>query len=277
MAPIPAQTRQWILTNRPDDLPTIEGPEPTFSLQTRPLPTSLSPSQVLVKPLFLSNDPAMRAWIKKGDPERLYTEPVPVGAPMRAGGIAEIIAVGSGVGQEKPELKQGDHVRALTGWSEYVVMETRTCTPLALPLPKDLPETAFLGALGITGLTAYVGLMDVVNVTKEDAVVVSGAAGATGSMVVQVAKKLVGCKKVVGMASSADKCRWVESIGADVCLNYKDMDFVEKLKGATDGFVEVYFDNVGGEILDLMVSRSHMHSGPVKEKALNVPCQSSPA
>ncbi len=84
---------------------------------------------------------------------------------------------------------------------------------------------------------------------------VSGAAGATGSMVVQIAKKMLGCKKVVGMAGSDDKCKWVQSLGADVCLNYKKSSFKEDLIEATEGYVEVYFDNVGGEILDLMLTR----------------------
>ena len=88
-----------------------------------------------------------------------------------------------------------------------------------------------------------------------DTVVVSGAAGATGSMVVQIAKHLLGCKKVIGIAGSDDKCKWVESLGADVCLNYKKSSFKEDLIKATDGYVEVYFDNVGGEILDLMLTR----------------------
>ena len=83
----------------------------------------------------------------------------------------------------------------------------------------------------------------------------SGAAGATGSMAVQLAKKMLGCKRVVAMAGTDEKCKWVESLGADVCLNYKSQDFREKLGRATEGFVEIYFDNVGGEILDLMLTK----------------------
>lgn len=84
---------------------------------------------------------------------------------------------------------------------------------------------------------------------------VSGAAGATGSMVVQIAKHIVGCSKVIGLAGSNEKCRWVESLGADVCINYKDADWKEQLKKATSGFVDMYFDNVGGEQLDFMLGR----------------------
>ena len=113
----------------------------------------------------------------------------------------------------------------------------------------------YLGALGLTGLTAYYGTKIIARAGKEDTVVVSGAAGATGSMVVQIAKKMLGCKKVVGIAGSDDKCKWVESLGADLCLNYKKSSFKQDLIKATHGYVEVYFDNVGGDILDLMLTR----------------------
>lgn len=107
----------------------------------------------------------------------------------------------------------------------------------------------------MTGLTAYYGTKIIARAGKEDTVVVSGAAGATGSMVVQIAKKLLGCKRVVGIAGNDDKCKWVENLGADLCLNYKMGNFKQDLIRATDGYVDVYFDNVGGEILDLMLTR----------------------
>jgi hypothetical protein len=144
----------------------------------------------------------------------------------------------------------------LTNWREYAVIDTTLGAPYVTrvdPIP-GIKETHFLGALGLTGVTAYHGL-EHINVTKDDTVVVSGAAGATGSMVVQIAKKIIGCKRVVGIAGTADKCRWVESLGADVCINYRDADFKEQLIKQTEGYVEVYFDNVGTEILDLMLTR----------------------
>ncbi len=111
-------------------------------------------------------------------------------------------------------------------------------------------------------MTAYFGLTEVVNIKKEDIVVISGAAGATGSMCVQIAKKLVGCKRVIGIAGSDSKCKWVEKLGADVCLNYKSSSFAEDFRKETTGpenFVDVYFDNVGGEILDLILTRMARH------------------
>jgi len=118
-----------------------------------------------------------------------------------------------------------------------------------------LSISQYLGAFGSTGLTAYYGLVVVGEAKAGQRVVVSGAAGATGSMVVQIAKKIVGCSEVIGIAGSDEKCRWVESLGADKCLNYKKPGFYEELKKATDGFVDQFFDNVGGEILDFMLAR----------------------
>jgi NADPH-dependent curcumin reductase CurA len=117
----------------------------------------------------------------------------------------------------------------------------------------------------MTGLTAYYGIKEVGETKAGDVVVVSGAAGATGSMAVQIAKKLVGAKRVVGIAGSDEKCRWVESLGADKCVNYKKDDFKEalieaaKVEGQGKGYVDVFFDNVGGEILDFMLTRMALH------------------
>lgn len=165
---------------------------------------------------------------------------------MSAFGVGQVIE------SKSSKFSKGNLVLGSINWSEYSVLPAA-----ALSLVEkvgDLSETHFLGALGLTGVTAYYGLQ-VVRTGAEDAVVVSGAAGATGSMVVQIAKKILGCKKVIGIAGTDEKCRWVESLGADVCINYKSASFKKELKAATDGYVEVYFDNVGGEILDLMLGR----------------------
>lgn len=244
---LPTETRQWLLTNKPTDLPQLSGPNQTFTLKTAPLP-ALQDNQVLLKSLYISNDPAQRGWITKGvDPERLYTPPVPQDGVMRAGSVAEVLE------SKSSTYSKGDKVLATTGWAEYSVQDAKHCQRC-----EDIPGlsvTHYLGAFGLTGLTAYYGIKEIARAGKGDTVVVSGAAGATGSMAVQIAKNILGCKKVVGMAGSDDKCRWVESLGADVCLNYKTSTFKEDLIKATDGYVEVYFDNVGGGILDLMLTR----------------------
>ena len=242
------KTRQWLLAKKPTDLPQLEGADQTFKLTETDLP-EVKDDQLLVKTLYLSNDPAQRGWISPAiKPERLYTVPVKEGTPMHARGLAEVIE------SKSSSYSKGDTVIASVGWSEYRVVDAKQAQP-AKDLPGGLGKTHYLGALGLTGLTAYYGLKEVVRTTADDVVVVSGAAGATGSMCVQIAKKLIGCKKVIGMAGSDDKCKWVESIGADVCLNYKSKSFQEDLAKATPDFATVYFDNVGGEILDLMLTR----------------------
>jgi NADPH-dependent curcumin reductase CurA len=181
-------------------------------------------------------------------PERLYTIPVKLKTPMHARALCRIIE------SKSASIKKGTMVLAAPGWTEYAVLDAKA-VQAAPDLPGGLNITHYLGALGGTGLTAYYGLKIVAEAEPSDRVVVSGAAGATGSMVVQIAKKLIGCKRVIGIAGSDEKCRWVESLGADICLNYKKSSFKEDLVKETEGFIDVYFDNVGGEILDLMFTR----------------------
>jgi NADPH-dependent curcumin reductase CurA len=247
------KTRQWILTNPPSGDPVLSGSNTTFTLKDVTLP-ALSTDQVLLKVLYLSNDPAQRGWIDAAaDPERLYTKPVQKGEVMRAFGVAKVVE------SKADNLKVGQLVIATTGWSEYTVVNAKECRPVQPDEKAGIRATHFVGALGGPGLTAYYGLIDVVGTKAEDAVVVSGAAGATGSMVVQIAKHIVGCKRIIGIAGGEKKCRWVESLGADICVDYKSPTFKEDLKKATEGFVEVYFDNVGGEILELMLQRMKRH------------------
>lgn len=248
---IPTETRQWILVNKPTDLPVLSGPDSTFKFETNPLP-SLKADQVLLKIEFLSNDPAQRGWISANvDPARLYVPPVPLNSPMRSGAIATVVSSTSS------SFSEGDKVMATTGWSEYAICDAKDVQPLqSIP---GISDTHFLGALGPTGLTAYYGLVIIAGCKAEDTVIVSGAAGATGSMVVQIAKHIVGCKRVIGIAGGAEKCRWVESLGADACVDYKAANFKEDLIAATPDYASVYFDNVGGEILDLCLTRLRRH------------------
>ncbi|OAK97292.1 NAD(P)-binding protein [Phaeosphaeriaceae sp. SRC1lsM3a] len=247
------QTRQWILANPPSSDPVLSGPDSTFSLESTTLP-SPGADQVLVKTLYFSNDPAQRGWIQKDmDPERLYTAPVLKGEVMRSYAIAEVVESNASA------LSKGQLVMGTFGWTEYAVVDAKDARPIQPDASAGIRATHFIGALGGPGLTAYNGLIDVARATKDDVVVVSGAAGATGSIVVQLAKNVLGCKKVIGIAGGDKKCRWVESLGADVCVDYKASNFTEELKKATDGFVQVYFDNVGGEILDLMLTRMARH------------------
>ncbi|KAI9685626.1 MAG: hypothetical protein M1820_010776 [Bogoriella megaspora] len=243
------ETKQWILTNKPVMDPVFSGANPTFTLQTTKL-SAPKPDEVLVKALHLSNDPAQRAWIQRdADPARMYTAPVPVGVPMRAMGICEVVTAGS-----DSKFQAGQLVFGSPGWSQYAVLPAAECRPI--DTSAGISPTYYIGVFGGPGTTAWYGLIDIARTSKDDGlVVISGAAGATGSIAVQIAKHVVGVKKVVGIAGSEEKCRWVESIGADVCINYKTANFTQELKNATEGFADVYFDNVGGEILDLMLTR----------------------
>ncbi|KAI1845033.1 hypothetical protein JX265_008383 [Neoarthrinium moseri] len=244
-------TKQWILTNKPTGAPVLSGPDATFKLETATLP-ALKEGQVLGKVRYFSNDTGLRNFIQSTvAPERFYVPTVPVGSPMRSGIIAEVIESAS------PTYKAGDLVMDfhLGTWSELVVLDAALCQPLA-PLPNNLPITHWLGAFGASGLAAYTGLYFAGQAKPEDTIVISAAAGATGSMAVQIAVKLLGAKRVIGIAGGEEKCAWVkEQLGAHECINYKSPTFVEDLKAATPDEVDVYFDNVGGHVLDAMLTR----------------------
>ena len=185
MTSAPTSTRSWVLANYPKGIPTFSSSDgnATFKLVERSLP-DLKPDQVLVKTLFFSNDPAQRGWIESTIPtERLYTARVQLGAPMQARGLAEVFA------STAEALPIGTIVQATLGWNQYVVLNASECNPRQ-PLPNGMSLTHYLGAFGSTGLTAYYGLVVIGEAQRGMRVVVSGAAGATGSMVVQIAKNV---------------------------------------------------------------------------------------
>ena len=189
----PQECQEYRYNAVPKNLAVLDGPNATFKLATAQLP-ALQDDQLLVKTLYLSNDPAQRGWLNpRVDPERLYAKPVQLNTRMHAYGVCEVIE------SKHTKFKKGDHVTANPGWGEFAVVPARDCTP-APPLPRGISETHYLGAVGNTGLTAYYGLVEVARAKPTDIVVVSGAAGATGSMAIQVARHLVGCRKVIGIA-----------------------------------------------------------------------------
>ncbi|KAF2831757.1 NAD(P)-binding protein [Ophiobolus disseminans] len=218
----------------------------TFSPKHHDIPTasSLQDGEVLFQTLYLSLDPAMRGWL---NPTRSYIPPVAIGAVMRGSGIGLIVA------SKSSKFPVGTYATGMCGWSEYAVLKEKNVEKL--DLPEGAVPTDALGVLGMTGLTAYFGLLEIGQVKKGDFVVVSGAAGATGSVVGQIAK-IMGAT-VLGLAGEESKVRWLkEELGFDEALNYKDPEFTKKFRDATKGLIDVYFDNVGGEILDLALSRA---------------------
>ncbi|KAI2471603.1 NAD(P)-binding protein [Annulohypoxylon bovei var. microspora] len=251
----PRTTKQWILASKPTGAPVLSGPDATFKLQTVTIP-ALKEGQLLAKVLYFSNDTGLRNFIQSTvAPERFYVPTVPLGSPMRSGIIAEVIESAS------PKYKAGDLVLDfhLGIWSELAVLEAATSQSLA-PLPNGLPLTHYLGAFGASGLAAYTGLVYAGGAKPGDTIVISAAAGATGSMAIQIAVKLLGAKRVIGIAGSDEKCAWVrDQLGAHACINYKSPTFAEDLKAVTPDEVDVYFDNVGGHVLDAMLTRVKRH------------------
>ena len=206
------------------------------------------PGEILVKILYLSLDPAMRGWMNEG---KSYVPPVGIGEVMRAGGAGRVIK------SNDPKFKEGDHVVGITGVQEYAVLKAKAMTAVDAKLA---PLPVYLGTLGMPGMTAYFGLLEVGSFKAGDTVVVSGAAGAVGQVVGQVAK-LKGAGKVVGIAGGPDKCKWaVEQLGFDACIDYKAGKLKEELKAACPKGVDLYFDNVGGEILDTVLTQLAMHA-----------------
>ena len=202
---------------------------------------------VVVKTLVLSLDPAMRGWMNEG---KSYIAPVGIGEVMRAGGIGRVIA------SKSPDFAVGDIVSGLLGAQEYWV------SPQGKPAGRALERidlklgsaTQWLNVLGMPGMTAYFGLMDIGQPKAGETVVVSGAAGAVGQTVGQLAK-LKGCR-VVGIAGGTAKCDWVvKELGFDACIDYKGGSVREGLKQHCPKGVDIYFDNVGGEILDQVLAK----------------------
>ena len=202
---------------------------------------------VLVRSTHLSLDPAMRGWMNEG---KSYIAPVGIGEVMRAGGVGVVVA------SKNPAFAVGDPVSATLGVQEYCLIPAAQIQRSGLVrIDTRLgSQTQWLNVLGMPGMTGYFGLMDVGQPRAGETVVVSGAAGAVGQTVGQLAK-IKGCR-AVGIAGGPDKCRWVvEELGFDACIDYKSGSVRDGLKQHCPDGVDIYFDNVGGEILDTVLTR----------------------
>lgn len=228
-------TRQWLLADHPRGRGVEES---DFTLAETELPDP-GEGEMLLKTRWLSFDPAQKGWMENiAD----YVAPMAIGDVMRGGAISEVVESRGG------RFKAGDLVMGTTGWTEYHLSDG---TGLDL-VDTALPPTAMMSVLGTTGVTAYCGLFKIGRPVAGDTVLVSGAAGATGSVVGQLAK-IAGCR-VVGIAGGPDKCRWlVEEAGYDAAIDYKAGGVRGQIREHCPRGVDVIFDNVGGSILDDML------------------------
>ncbi|MGH8176391.1 MAG: NADP-dependent oxidoreductase [Steroidobacter sp.] len=198
--------------------------------------------EVLVKTLYLSLDPAMRGWMNEG---KSYIPPVQIGEVMRAGGVGRVVA------SKHPSFKDGDEVYGTLGVQEYATIDGKALTKVDARLA---PLPVYLGALGMPGMTAYFGLLDIGQPKAGETVVVSGAAGAVGTVVGQIAK-IKGCR-AVGIAGGKEKCDYLtQQLGFDAAIDYKSDDVKKALRQHCPQGVDVYFDNVGGDILDAVLTQ----------------------
>jgi NADPH:quinone reductase len=225
--------RQFVLASRPTGIPE----ESNFKLIETPIP-DLKDGEFLARAMYLSVDPYMRGRISQA---KSYAAGVEIGGLMVAGGVARVVQ------SKNPNFAVGDIVDPYMGWQEYVVSSGRGLRKLD---PKVAPVSSALGVLGMTGMTAYFGLLDVCHPKPGETVVVSGAAGAVGSIVGQIAK-IKGCR-TVGIAGGDDKVDWIlKDCGYDAAFNYKTTgNYGAKLKELCPKGIDVYFDNVGGAITD---------------------------
>lgn len=236
--------RQWRLQARPKGMLAAGD----LVLSEAPV-AELQEGQALAKVKYLSVDPTMRIWMATDS----YLPAVAIGDVMRAGGLAEVVE------SKHSQYKKGDKIVGLTGLQEYVVVEAQSKMPFQkIPSIPFVSDTLFLGALGMTGLTAYFGMMEIGKPQKGETLVVSAAAGATGSIAGQIGK-IHGCR-VVGIAGTDEKCKWLtEDLGFDAAVNYKHADWKAELAAATPNGIDIDYENVGGEVMAAVLERMNLH------------------
>lgn len=234
--------KQLILKKRPTGYPDDQ----TWALETQ---ETIDPKdgEVLIEQHYVSLDPAMRGWMNEG---KSYIEPVALNAVMRAGSIGYVIK------SKHPKFQIGD---CLTGWGGVQQYVTTNAENWHKVDTSNLDMPTYLNVLGMTGMTAYFGILEVGKLKEGDIVLISGAAGAVGSTVGQIAK-IKGCQ-VIGIAGGKDKCDYlINQLGFDAAIDYKNDNFIQSLKKYCPKGIDIYFDNVGGEILDLALTLLRRHA-----------------
>ncbi|MGK5520094.1 NADP-dependent oxidoreductase [Micromonospora sp. URMC 107] len=235
------RSREVHLASRPEGWPTAEN----FRLVETEVPTP-GPGQVVVRNRYVSVDPYMRG---RMNDVKSYVPPFALDAPLDGGAVGEVVA------SEAEGVRPGDTVLHGLGWREYALLDAKAVRKVD---PDLAPVTAYLSVLGMTGLTAYAGLLEVAGMQPGETVFVSAAAGAVGSLVGQIAK-LRGAAHVVGSAGSAAKVERLRALGFDAAFDYHDGPVRDSLKAAAPGGVDVYFDNVGGDHLEAAISAMKVH------------------
>ncbi|MBZ6091202.1 MULTISPECIES: NADP-dependent oxidoreductase [Streptomyces] len=239
---LPSVNRAWHLVTRPVGWPKPED----FALVEAEVPTPRD-GQVLVRNLYVSVDPYMRGRMSAA---KSYADPYELNKPMLGGAVGEVVA------SRAEGFAVGDHVLHSFGWREYAALDAKNAVKVD---PDAAPLSTYLGVLGMTGLTAYVGLLRTASFQEGDTVFVSGAAGAVGSQVGQLAK-LKGASRVIGSAGSDEKVGLlVDEYGFDAAFNYKDGPVSKQLRAAAPDGIDVYFDNVGGEHLEAAIGSLNLN------------------
>ncbi len=235
--------KQLIFVKRPEGLPEND----TWKLENNPI-IQPKDGEVVIQHHYISLDPAMRGWMMD---RKSYIPPVQIGEVMRSGSIGKVIEANN-----HPEFKVGDCIVNWGGVQQYYTTNGENCYRVddtMVPMPK------YLGALGMPGMTAYFGILQVGKIKEGDIVLVSGAAGAVGSLVGQIAK-LKGCT-VIGIAGGKEKCDYlIDELGFDEAIDYKNENLLESLNKKCPKGIDVYFDNVGGEILDAALSKLRLNA-----------------
>ncbi len=237
--------RQWVLAKRPHGMVTKDN----FEYRESPIPEP-GEGQVLLRNLYLSFDPTQRGWMEDRES---YLPPVQIGEVMRAGAVAQVAE------SRNPEFSKGDLVQTTGGWQDFVVVTPGAGWPGVSKIPEGVAPTMPLGVLGVTGLTAYWGLLDLGQPKAGETVLVSGAAGATGSVAGQIAR-IKGCR-VVGIAGGPEKCQWLKDVARfDDVIDYKNENVDQRIAELCPNKVDVFFDNVGGDILEAALNHINMRA-----------------
>ena len=234
------KNKKWILKKRPKGL--VE--ESNFKFVEEEL-SGLQDSEILIQTEYLSVDPTQRMWLTDMPG---YLPPIQIDEVIRSGGMGRVIK------SKNERFDEGDLVNGFMGWQTHLISDGKGFTKV----PEVLPIPTMLNVLGLTGITAYFGLLDIGQPNEGDTVVVSGAAGATGSVVAQIAK-IKGCN-VIGIAGGEEKCGWLEDCGLDHVIDYKATKATKELGRIAKDGIDIYFDNVGGPLLEAVLFKINLNA-----------------